>query len=260
MIEWDAGIRDVSMWRDEFLQYDYIGAPWPHQVVGARAADGMLVGNGGFMLISKRLSNIVYTNRNRLRVHADFSLSRDHRRSYEQIDPAIRWAPTEVAADFAFELGTPMQRDKPSFGYHDVFNWPIALPREEVIRRVRLAMKDDYIVENTAKLTLMSRQWPWVHQEIGPEFSQCLGRFVGAPRSTRTRGEALKHYPARGAGVHRSMYPNLYEPSLEGTAARKERELMRGPPPREPLARARYNEELRKLRHTQMQTYRGVKA
>ena len=55
------------------------------------------------------------------------------------------------------------------------------------------------------------------------------------------------------------MYPY---PHIEGTAARKEREIMGGPPPREPLARARYNEELRRLRQNQQQKglHRGVKA
>ena len=214
MIEWDAGIRDVGMWRDEFLQYDYIGAPWPQQWA---VVDHMNVGNGGFMLMSKRLSDVIYAHRERLRVHYDFHISREHRRRYEQLNPAIRWAPESVAADFAFELGTPEQRSKPSFGYHDAFNWPIALSREEVIRRVRLAMQDDYIVENTAKLTLISRQWPWVGQAIGTDFGRCLGRFVGARRTTRTRD--FKHYPAHP----QLMYPY---PHIEGTAARKEREIM----------------------------------
>jgi hypothetical protein len=28
IIQWDSGIVDPSMWSEEFLQYDYIGAPW----------------------------------------------------------------------------------------------------------------------------------------------------------------------------------------------------------------------------------------
>src|SRR5216117_3260560 len=39
-IQWDSWVTDPSMWRDEFLQYDFIGAPWWYK-------DGKNVGNGG---------------------------------------------------------------------------------------------------------------------------------------------------------------------------------------------------------------------
>src|SRR5216684_1929777 len=28
LIEWDGGIHDATKWRQEFFEYDYIGAPW----------------------------------------------------------------------------------------------------------------------------------------------------------------------------------------------------------------------------------------
>jgi len=41
-----------ELWRDEFLEYDYIGAPWTGK------PEERSVGNGGFSLRSKRLLNL----------------------------------------------------------------------------------------------------------------------------------------------------------------------------------------------------------
>jgi hypothetical protein len=48
-VQWDGYVLDPLEWEPEFLEYDYIGPPWPH------FADGMNVGNGGFSLRSRRL-------------------------------------------------------------------------------------------------------------------------------------------------------------------------------------------------------------
>ena len=49
VIQWDGFVIDGGMWADEFWNYDYIGAKWPH------VAGDFRVGNGGFSLRSKRL-------------------------------------------------------------------------------------------------------------------------------------------------------------------------------------------------------------
>ena len=54
VIQWDGYVVDSSKWTDEFLKYDYIGAPWSNG----------LVGNGGFSLRSKRLLDFCKTNGN----------------------------------------------------------------------------------------------------------------------------------------------------------------------------------------------------
>ena len=48
-IQWDSWIVDPSCWTDEFLAYDYVGAPWGWH------GDAHEVGNGGFSLRSRRL-------------------------------------------------------------------------------------------------------------------------------------------------------------------------------------------------------------
>ena len=47
-IHWDSWIIDPSMWRPQFLECDYIGAPWWYR-------DGLNVGNSGFCIRSKAL-------------------------------------------------------------------------------------------------------------------------------------------------------------------------------------------------------------
>jgi hypothetical protein len=47
-VQWDGYGVNKRRWNDEFLNYDYIGAPWPTSMNLAR------VGNGGFSLRSKR--------------------------------------------------------------------------------------------------------------------------------------------------------------------------------------------------------------
>lgn len=163
LMEWDGGLRDVSMWRDDFLNYDYIGAPW----VGQR--DSMTVGNGGFMLLSKRMADYVYDHRASFGIVTDMQYARTNRRRLEN-EIGAKWAPEDVATQFSYEHYPPTRPRAlagPSFGYHDIFNWPLALDHAEVIRRTRLVIDNIYVVTRTSKLGLLARSWPWVRAEIG---------------------------------------------------------------------------------------------
>ena len=48
VIQWDSFVIHPELWTDEFLNYDYIGAVWPHHPQAP-------VGNGGFSLRSSKL-------------------------------------------------------------------------------------------------------------------------------------------------------------------------------------------------------------
>jgi hypothetical protein len=53
VLQWDSSIINANLWEDDFLKFDYIGAPWPnvnHYV--------NRVGNGGFSIRSKRFLEI----------------------------------------------------------------------------------------------------------------------------------------------------------------------------------------------------------
>ena len=56
-IQHDGFIINPNAWRDDFLDYDYIGAPWPWREQGFVTPFGehISVGNGGFSLRSKKL-------------------------------------------------------------------------------------------------------------------------------------------------------------------------------------------------------------
>lgn len=54
-IQADGFVTNASKWTDDFLQYDYIGAPWAKpQSNGKDAKDGVRVGNSGFSLRSRK--------------------------------------------------------------------------------------------------------------------------------------------------------------------------------------------------------------
>ena len=52
-VQWDGGIINPDCWSDEFLKYDYIGAPWPNVKYYVNR-----VGNGGFALRSRKFLEV----------------------------------------------------------------------------------------------------------------------------------------------------------------------------------------------------------
>jgi hypothetical protein len=126
-IQWDSWILDASCWREDWLQYDYIGAPWPfHQ-----ENTDMIVGNGGFSLRSTALMRYVAEQSFDMPTAEDHLLCRDLRPQLEAM--GFRWAPTEVASEFAFEC-EPYHR---AFGFHGIFNWPYLMSRREIQTRLK---------------------------------------------------------------------------------------------------------------------------
>lgn len=64
--QWDSCVINTELWTDDFLNYDYIGAPWPfflnyHNEINFDGyKSNVLIGNGGFSLRSSAF--IKYTN------------------------------------------------------------------------------------------------------------------------------------------------------------------------------------------------------
>jgi hypothetical protein len=138
-VEWDGGIWDTSMWTDEFMRYDYIGAPWWWH------KEGKKVGNGGFSLMSTRLRRYLRDRQWEFPCDSqlgDDLLCRKYRPKLEE--RGFTWAPEQLAHDFSLECcrSSPETRH---FGYHAMFNWPKVLPYERVRERVELAMLSPYI-------------------------------------------------------------------------------------------------------------------
>jgi hypothetical protein len=132
-VQHDSTIIDIEKWDNRFMDYDYIGAPWPMHII--QASDMVagriekipnVVGNGGFSL------------RTRAFVEESAKLGWEHKNedlnicvfNYDTMTSAgIKFAPPELAAQFSKEHPTPyggFNRDLlftyNSFGFHGEFN------------------------------------------------------------------------------------------------------------------------------------------
>jgi Protein of unknown function (DUF5672) len=136
-IQWDGWVLDGALWNPEWLDLDYIGAPWPWHRTEHR------VGNGGFSLRSAEMGRFLANNVNRFPPHhpEDDTLCRRYRNSLESM--GFAWASPSTAARFSFERSPA----RATFGFHGVFNWPHVMPRKALDERIALA--DDYARRKT---------------------------------------------------------------------------------------------------------------
>ncbi len=130
VLQYDGHILDGSAWTDEFLNYDFIGAPWTYK-------DGRNVGNGGFSLRSKKLHDPfidVYSPEDEI-------IGRLYRNYIEKKYHDIKYAPEELAHKFSFEMHPPKQK---TFGFHQYFHKPW---KEPIILKRTGAMGDIIMME-----------------------------------------------------------------------------------------------------------------
>ena len=110
-VQHDSTIIDIEKWDNRFMQYDYIGAPWPMHII--QASDMVagrideipnVVGNGGFSL------------RTRAFVEESAKLGWEHKNedlnicvfNHDKMTSAgIKFAPPSLAAKFSKEHPTP---------------------------------------------------------------------------------------------------------------------------------------------------------
>ena len=110
----DGFIINPHLWTDEFFNYDYIGAPWP---VGLEWCSKNRVGNGGFVLKSKKFLNleetIPYTD-----AHNDVLVTNTYYDYFKQ--NGCKYAPIAVAARFSLEHAIPECEYslENTFGFH----------------------------------------------------------------------------------------------------------------------------------------------
>jgi hypothetical protein len=124
VMQWDSFITNPQLWNDQFLEYDYIGAPWPHHPETP-------VGNGGFSLRSKKLFNALQNPLYQKLHPEDQSVCIFNIDVLQEL--GIRIAPKEVAEQFAFE------RDfKQAFGFHGFFNFAHVLNPEALKKIIEL--------------------------------------------------------------------------------------------------------------------------
>jgi hypothetical protein len=119
----DGFILNPEHWSDDFLNYDYIGAPWP-------SYEESRVGNGGFSLRSKKFLNttkdLVYLDN--VGLSGGSFTPEDHllcRYYYNYlIKVGIKFAPIDIAIRFSFEQFIPeypFWNNDMSLGFHGLF-------------------------------------------------------------------------------------------------------------------------------------------
>jgi len=121
----DGFVVNPESWRDEFLNYDYIGAPWPLPTddYSYRTPDGEIVRVGNSVSIrSKALLELPYQTEVAWRTYfgntnEDGFLTCHNRRLFQHF--GARYAPIEVAKYFSREMEIPENQDvdKP-FAFH----------------------------------------------------------------------------------------------------------------------------------------------
>jgi hypothetical protein len=132
IVQPDGFVINPFMWSDEFLNYDYVAAPWD-KLLGQRGLwlSGMgilpleqvpiIVGNGGFSLRSKKLleevAKLEYTD---LSLPEDVFICTKNRKTL--VDKGIKYAPLTIAKRFSFECPLDLNEKNITldahFGFH----------------------------------------------------------------------------------------------------------------------------------------------
>lgn len=138
IIQHDGFILNPSAWDDEYLKYDYVGAP-------LLVDDKLVVGNGGFSLRSKRLLELTQ-NDNKIKIETKpshkYSENEDWiisviLRDYIEAQ-GISFAPIELAHKFSFEKNKEYgAKWNNQFGFHglgwtDISSWINDHPEHDI--------------------------------------------------------------------------------------------------------------------------------
>lgn len=125
VVQADGYVINPDSWKNEFLEYDYIGAPFPLPKDSFSYRDIynniIRIGNGGFSLRSKKLIQLA----NKLKLpwepfhgyyNEDGFICAKNRHIYEQ--NGIKFAPLEIAKYFSHETILPEFNNIIPFGFH----------------------------------------------------------------------------------------------------------------------------------------------
>lgn len=137
VVEYDGFILNPKAWTDEFLKYDYIGAP-------LYVEDRQIVGNGGFSIRSKKLLDLTKNDEaivlgdkliHPYAENEDWIISVVKREYLES--KGILFAPVELAKSFSLEGSNFNNVWTNEFGFHglkwtSIHNWLIENPNSKI--------------------------------------------------------------------------------------------------------------------------------
>lgn len=130
-IEWDGFVVEPRAWRDEFRNYDFLGAVW--------LAFGQPLYNSGFCLQSKRLHDAFTDPRIAMpegERNVDGAICGRLRPLLEK-EFGIRFPTPEVANLFSYEFASVPVR--PTFGFHGLSNMVRYLSDAQMLETIELA-------------------------------------------------------------------------------------------------------------------------
>lgn len=124
IIQYDGMAANREAWSDEFLKYDYIGAPWPDHFNWIGKDEK--VGNGGFSLRSAKLLDalrdpIIHPKNDIRFKNEDATICQGYSK-YLSMKKGIKFAPIELANQFSHEWCNPSGN---TFGFHGAWNMPL---------------------------------------------------------------------------------------------------------------------------------------
>ncbi|MFM5897436.1 MAG: DUF5672 family protein, partial [Dolichospermum sp.] len=192
----DGFIINPQFWSEEFLNYDYIGAPWRKQshlvnsqgqTVNILDLNKNRVGNGGFSLRSKRLLELCS--------ELDFdniqtsSLSEDLIICYYFYDwfkaQSIKFAPLEVAIKFSFEQ--PIEEFE-KFSWENTFGFHGKLHVVSILNKLSQDFNLDYFA-NKLKLRdinlIIFPDWTQAEEELGFELQEVIQTLANHPENQK---------------------------------------------------------------------------
>jgi hypothetical protein len=143
-IQWDSWIVDAGCWSNEFLAYDYVGAPWWYN-------DALNVGNG-CALRSRKLMKFLQQHKDCFPLtisQEDHLISRIYRPTLEQC--GFKWPTETLASRFSLECTRPAENSR-HFMFHDSFNFPNVLSGERLAERLALMRANPSIARKVAEL------------------------------------------------------------------------------------------------------------
>lgn len=188
-IQYDGMPTDPTKWQDEFLKYDYIGAPWPW------FPDSHKVGNGGFSLRSRKLTDLCLDDHIRI-----IPGPSEHQEDVHIgvlfkdwfLERGVTYAPVPLASQFSAELpGGKFD----TYGFHGTLCLPYYLTDDHL--SFYISQLDERMLKGDAHIRILyglfrAERYEHVEQymdhaiSINPNFKQVL--FDQFP------GDAL-HYP-----------------------------------------------------------------
>lgn len=154
VVQWDGYVVHEKAWRDDFFDYDYIGAVWP------QFSDAMTVGNGGFSLRSKKLLHATATDPSFIDVLdvEDIVICRTNRALLES-KYNLRFAPESVARSFSYEQEKPAGE---TFGFHGLGNIWRHEPSGvilDIVKQIRPSYYENYQMHSLLMHSYLNRRY-----------------------------------------------------------------------------------------------------